>query len=39
MTSNTVDFSKSGLFSKVSLLLSLSFIISAVGTFLLNVFE
>jgi uncharacterized protein len=34
MNSNTVDFSKSGLFSKVSLLLSLSFIISAVGTFM-----
>lgn len=34
MNSNTVDLSKSGLFSKVSLLLSLSFIISAVGTFM-----
>ena len=34
MNSNTADFSKSGLFSKVSLLLSISFVISAFGTYL-----
>jgi FtsH-binding integral membrane protein len=33
MSNTTVDMSKSGLFSKVSLLLSLSFIISAFGTY------
>lgn len=34
MSATSVDFSKSGLFSKVSLLLSISFIVSAIGTYL-----
>lgn len=34
MTSLTAEFSKSGLFSKVSLLLSASFLVSALGTYM-----